>query len=125
MKTSESATDKAALPGALATYIEAVNNRELEAFLDAFSQDAVVQDVGREIRGPLAIREWAEKEIFAVNVTMELMRVEEKQRETILTVKIGGAFDRTGLPDPLMMNHTFVLNRGRINHLTCQIAPAQ
>ena len=33
---------------------------------------AVVKDVGREIRGIAAIKEWANQEIFAVNVTLDV-----------------------------------------------------
>jgi len=34
--------------------------------------NAVVKDVGREIRGIAAIKEWANQEIFAVNVTLDV-----------------------------------------------------
>jgi hypothetical protein len=33
----------------------------------SFAFNAVVKDVGREIRGIAAIKEWANQEIFAVN----------------------------------------------------------
>jgi len=34
--------------------------------------NAVVKDVGREIRGIAAIKEWANQEILAVNVTLDV-----------------------------------------------------
>jgi hypothetical protein len=81
-----------------------------------------VKDVGREIRGMAAIKEWAHREIFAVNVTLEVMGVVERDGETILTVKIDGTFDRTGLPDPLLMDHCFTIAGDKIATLICRLA---
>jgi len=38
----------------------------------SFALNAVVKDVGREIRGIAAIKEWANQEIFAFNVTLDV-----------------------------------------------------
>jgi len=50
------------------------------------------------------------------------MRAVERDGETILTVKIDGAFDRTGLPDPLLMDHCFTVAGDKIKTLTCRLA---
>ncbi len=42
--------------------------------------------------------------------------------ETILTTKVDGNFDRTGLPDPVMINHHFTVEGGKIVSLTCRLA---
>jgi hypothetical protein len=70
----------------------------------SFALNAVVKDVGREIRGIAAIKEWANQEIFAVNVTLDVREVAARDGQAIVTVKIDGTFDRTGLPDPLLMD---------------------
>ena len=100
------------LPKPIETYIRAINARDADAFQSSFAHDAVVKDVGREIRGIAAIKEWTNHEIFAVNVTLDVMEVVERDGQTIVTVKIDGTFDRTGLPDPLLMDHCFY-NRWR------------
>ena len=88
----------------------------------SFALNAVVKDVGREIRGIAAIKEWANHEIFAVNVTLDVMGAVERDDQTIVTVKIDGTFDRTGLPDPLLMEHCFTVAGDKIMALTCRLA---
>lgn len=44
-------------------YLDAVAARDADAVAAAFAPDAVVVDVGREIRGRDAIRAWAEAEV--------------------------------------------------------------
>jgi len=110
------------LPKPVETYIRAINARDADAFQSSFAQDAVVKDVGREIRGIAAIKEWANHEIFDVNVTLEVMAVVERDGQAIVTVKIDGTFDRTGLPDPLLMDHCFTVALDKIKSLTCRLA---
>ena len=110
------------LPKPVETYIRAINARDADAFQSSFAHDAVVKDVGREIRGIAAIKEWANHEIFAVNVTLDVMGAVERDGQTIVTVKIDGTFDRTGLPDPLLMDHCFTIAGDKIAALTCRLA---
>ena len=109
------------LPRSVETYIRAINARDADAFQSSFAHDAVVKDVGREFRGVAAIKEWGDREIFAVNVTLEVMKVVERKGQTIVTVKIDGSFDRTGLPDPLVMDLCFTIAGGKIAALTCRL----
>ncbi|MBG0827776.1 nuclear transport factor 2 family protein [Planomonospora sp. ID67723] len=44
-------------------YFDAVADEDVDALVDAFSPDAVVVDVGREIRGHAEIRRWARNEV--------------------------------------------------------------
>ena len=39
---------------------------------------------GREIRGIVAIRQWADQEIFAVNVPLDVMDVDKRDGQTII-----------------------------------------
>ena len=88
----------------------------------SFALNAVVKDVGREIHGIAAIKSSANKEIFAVNVTLDVIEVAEGAGRTIVTVKIDGTFDRTGLPDPLLMDHCFTIAADKISVLMCRLA---
>jgi len=88
----------------------------------SFALNAVVKDVGREIRGIAVIKEWAHQEIFAVNVPLDVREVAARDGPTIVTVKIDGTFDRTGLPDPLLMDHCFTIAADKISVLTCRSA---
>jgi hypothetical protein len=110
------------LPAVIASYLRSINARDAAAFQSSFTENAVVKDVGREVRGVAAIADWANTDIFAVNVSLELMDTKERDGQFIITVKVDGTFDRTGLPDPLMMEHCFVLAGDRIASLTCRLA---
>lgn len=100
-------------------YLKAVNARDVDAFQSSFAQDAVVHDVGREICGLAAIMEWAQREIFAANVTLDVIKAVKRESQTIVTVEIDGTFDRTGLPNPLFMDHCFTVAGNKIIVLTC------
>ena len=95
-------------------YMHAINSHDPDAFQTCFDSDAVVTDVGREIRGVAEIMTWAHREIFAAKVTLDLMGVREIGGQTVLTVEIDGMFDRTGLPDPLVVEHCFTVAGDRI-----------
>ena len=110
------------MPKPVEAYIRAINDRDADAFQSSFAPDAVVKDVGREIRGITAIKEWADREIFAANVTLEVMAVVERDSQTVVTVKVDGTFDRTGLPNPLVMDHCFIIAGERIVALACRLA---
>jgi SnoaL-like domain len=71
------------LPKPIETYIQTINAHDPDAFPSSFAPDAVVKDVGREIRGIAAIKEWANREIFAVNVTLDVREVAERDGQRL------------------------------------------
>ena len=71
------------LPKPVETYIRAINAGDTDAFQSSFAPDAVVKDVGREIRGIAEIKEWANREIFAVNVTLDVREVAERDGQPL------------------------------------------
>lgn len=110
------------LPAPIESYLRGINGRDADAFQSGFADDAIVRDGGREIRGIMAIADWAKHEIFGANVSLELLDANESDHQTIITVKIDGTFDRTGLPDPLVMEHCFTIAQDKITSLTCRLA---
>jgi hypothetical protein len=105
------------LSGPIASYLRAVNTGAKEDFSASFADDAVVVDVSRELRGLHAIADWAAADIFGAHVQFDVLDVRERQGRTVVRVKIEGTFDRTGLPDPLVMNHEFTVAEGKIAQL--------
>ena len=105
------------LSGPISRYLRAVNPGAREDFSASFADDAVVVDVNRELRGLDAITAWAAADIFGAHVQFDVLDVTERQGRTIVRVKIDGTFDRTGLPDPLVMNHEFTVAEGKIAEL--------
>ena len=110
------------LTGTVSAYIRATNSGDAAAFIACFADAAAVDDAGREFRGIDAIRAWSEREIFAPRVTLEVLGVVERSGETIVTTKVDGSFDRTGLPDPVVIDHHIQLECDRIIRLTCRLA---
>jgi SnoaL-like protein len=105
------------LPAPIASYLRSVNSGAKQEFPASFATDAVVIDVNRELRGLDAITAWASADIFGALVHFEVLDVTERAGRTIVRVKIDGTFDRTGLPDPLVMNHEFEVAEGKITEL--------
>ena len=114
---SERFTKELSLSGPIVTYLRAVNTGAADEFATSFADDAVVVDVNRELRGLDAIADWARTDIFGAHVHFDVLDVTERPGRTIVRVKIDGTFDRTGLPDPLVMNHEFKVAEGKITEL--------
>jgi hypothetical protein len=110
------------LPPIVAAYVRSINDHDPAAFNALFAGSAVVNDVGREFRGVAAIKAWSDREIFDVQVTLEVLDVADRDGETVVTTKVDGNFDRTGLPDPVIINHHITAERGKIVRLTCRLA---
>jgi hypothetical protein len=49
-----------------------------------------------------AIREWAADDIISQRLIMDVTAVIEHYESLIITANVGGKFDMTGLPDPLV-----------------------
>ena len=112
-------TKELSLSGPIVTYFRAVNTGAPDEFAEtSFADDAVVVDVNRELRGLDAIADWARTDIFGAHVHFDVLDVTERQGRTIVRVKIDGTFNRTGLPDPLVMNHEVKVAEEGENHRT-------
>jgi hypothetical protein len=112
----------ALLPGLAASYINTTNGSDPAGFIGLFAEDAVVDDAGRIIRGREAIQAGAASDIFAANVTFDPLDVSGDENDGTITAKVGGTFDRTGLPDPLIMTFQIVAVNERIAKLMCRLA---
>src|SRR6266481_7942861 len=104
----------AKLPNSVTAFIQATNDHDNTAFLASFSEDALVNDVQREFWGKAAIAKWAEREIFGAKVTMEVVNAVDHYGDLIVTAKLDGNYDKTGLPDPLILTFYFTLRGNKI-----------
>src|SRR5204862_7640426 len=92
------------------------------AFSALVAQLTVVYDACRESRGRAGIKDRRNREIFDAQVTIEVLDVTDRDGETVITTKVDGNFDRTGLPDPVIINHHITADDGKIVGLTCRLA---
>src|SRR5688572_17416146 len=102
-------------------YVAAVNNHDAAAYAKLFAQDAVVDDGGRTFHGSESISNWSRSDIFEANVTFELIDSAEYDGQIVLTTKVDGDFDRTGLPDPVVIRHYIRSNGEVISSLVCRL----
>ena len=106
------------LPAVVAEHIAAVNAFDTERIVATFAPDAYVNDNRREIWGTDAIRAFMAKEFVGDRVTMEVREVVDHHGDIIVRAKYDGDYDKTNLPEVLVMTSYFALRDGRISSLT-------
>ena len=106
------------LPGVIAKHIRAVNAFDTDAIVATFNQDAYVNDNRREILGIDAIRRWVEKELVGDRVTMDIREIVDHHGEIIVRAAYDGNYDKTHLPDELVLSNYFRVVDERIVSLT-------
>jgi hypothetical protein len=82
-----------------------------------FAPDAMLNDRLREFLGAEAIRHFADEEIFGTKVTMDVQRAWDRHGDVTVHARIDGTYDKTGLPDPLILSFYFTLRDSRITQL--------
>ena len=105
------------VPTIVQSFIEASNSGDRKAYLECFTDDALVNDIQREFRGKRAIKRWSEEELFKVNVTMKIVKVTEHYGNTFLKAKLDGDYDKKAAPDPLYLDFYFFLAGRKIASL--------
>jgi ketosteroid isomerase-like protein len=102
------------LPSVIADHIAAVNAFDTEGIVATFAPDAYVNDNRREIVGIDAIRRFVAKEFVGDRVTMEVREVIDHHGDTIVRAKYDGTYDKTNLPDELVMSSYFSVRDEKI-----------
>jgi hypothetical protein len=105
------------LPKPVSAYIAATNAFDIEAIMATFAVDALVNDHRDEFAGHAAIRDWAQHEIVDARVTMQVTDATCRGNAVAVTAAMDGNFDKTGLPDPLLLAFYFSVSGERIDQL--------
>ena len=106
-----------ALPQVIHDHIAAYRNHDLDAHMATLADGALVNDIRREFLGAAAIRAWADTEIIVPKVTLEIVAAFEHAGDPIVRFRVDGDFDKTNLPDPLVLTYYFAIRDGRIAQL--------
>lgn len=102
------------IPAAIATFIDATNRGDSDAFAAAFSADATLVDWGREFHGHSGVRAWDRTDNIGVHAHFDLVdaKLGAEPDSYIVTLTVSGdGYNGTG---PM----TFQLRDGLISHLT-------
>jgi nuclear transport factor 2 (NTF2) superfamily protein len=107
----------AVLPPVVAEHIDAVNALDTDRIVSTFAPDAYVNDNRREIWGADAIRKFIDKQFVGDHVTMEVREVIDHYGDIIVRAKYDGTYDKTNLPDELILTSYFAVRDGKITSL--------
>jgi hypothetical protein len=97
----------AGLPPPVAAYIRATNLCDLDALLQTFVDDALVNDQLIDYWGKEAIAAWAAHDIIGERLTLKVVKTVQHYGQSIVTAHVDGLFDKRGLPNPLVLAFYF------------------
>ena len=106
------------LPAVIADHIEAVNAFDVDRVIATFADDALVNDNLREFWGIESIGKWVAKEIVGDRVTMDVTEVIRHRGMTAVRARYDGDYDKTNLPNELILTNYFEVENGKITTLT-------
>ena len=107
-------THTTALVPVLAEHIAAVNAFDENAIVATFAGDALVNDVHRQWWGRDAIRGWVARELVGDRVTIAVTEVLDHHGDTIVRGRYDGDYDKTNLPDELILTSDSTVRDGKI-----------
>jgi hypothetical protein len=109
--------DTVSLPPVVAGHIDAVNAHDEDAIVATFADGALVNDAHREFWGSEAIRRWVAREMTGDQVTIDVTEVIDHHGDTIVRGRYDGTFDKTNLPEELVLTNYFTVRDGKIVRL--------
>ena len=107
-------TAQLSLDPAIAAHIVAINSFDVDAIMVTFADDALVNDAAREFWGQERIRAFVAKELVGDHVTMEPIEAVDNAGMWCVRCRYDGDYDKTGLPDPLIMTNYLRVRNGKI-----------
>src|SRR5258707_5888044 len=102
------------LPAVVPDHTAGSNASANAGIFPTFAPAAYVTENRREIWGIEAIRKFMAKEFVGDHVTMEVREVIDHYGDIIVRAKYDGDYDKTNLPDELIMSSYFALRDGKI-----------
>ena len=102
------------LSGVVAEHIDAVNAMDINRIVDTFAADAYVNDNRREFVGLDAVRRWVEREMVGDKVTIDVVETLEHHGDTIVRGRYDGDYDKTNLPDEVILSNYFSVRNDKI-----------
>lgn len=61
------------VPAPVAAVVDAINAADTDAFVAAFTEDGLVDDWGRQLRGPHGVRSWAQSDAIGAGAQMSIL----------------------------------------------------
>lgn len=112
-----SQTSGSFLPPTVAEFFEATNAGDLSRLLEVFTADSIVNDQLQQWRGLTQLREWAERDVIAQQLSLRPTHWIQHYGHCVVAAHADGNFDKRGLPDPLKVLLYFTLTQDKIVQL--------
>jgi hypothetical protein len=106
------------MPAPVRDYFTAMNALDSAGMVAPFTSDGLVNDIQREFWGPEAMKRWADRESIGDRVVWtSFTDAKAHHGDYIVSAEVDGEYDKTGLPDPLVLTFYFSLENDKITRL--------
>lgn len=102
------------VPQAVSAFVQSINGLDSSGVIDAFSDDAIVNDQFQNYDGKSAIKGWVSRDVIGDRLTIYITEVRQHYGCTIVTANVDGEYDKRGLPEPLILEFFFEVADGKI-----------
>ena len=108
----------AEMPVPVREFFDAMNRHDTAGMVALFPADGLINDIQRDFWGPAAITRFLDREIIGDKVVARrVVESKEHHGDFIVSVEVDGDYDKTGLPDPLILTFYFSLPGDQISRL--------
>jgi ketosteroid isomerase-like protein len=80
------------LPKLVTQFVETQNNHDSKAYVECFTESAIVHDEGKTHNGKVEIQQWIEHANEAYQSSMKPLDYEESGSNGVLTAEVSGTF---------------------------------
>lgn len=108
-------------PQPIDAFVSAINRHSTADFLTTLGESITVIDEGHTYRGIEEAQTWCDEKCVAAMITLKMIDVSEPGDETSVVFEIDGNFDKSGLPDPLVMDFHFTIKNSKIVGLSIRL----
>ena len=106
------------MPAPVRDYFTAMNALDSAGMVAPFVSDGLVNDIQREFWGPEAIKRWADRESIGDKVVWTTFTdAKTHHGDYIVSAEVDGEYDKTGVPDLLVLTFYFSLRDDKITRL--------
>ena len=109
---------ESSVPRPIRDFFTAMNAFNSDGMIAPFADDGLVNDIQREFWGPEAIKRWADRESVGDKVVWKAFTdARDFHGDYFVSAEVDGEYDKTGLPDPLVLTYYFSLENDKITRL--------
>ena len=98
------------LPHVIQNYVDSSNRHDVQSIISCFSDDGVVRDEGKALRGKSAIEDWIRATIEKYKFHFKPLGIKQELDEIVAAVEVSGTFDGS----PITLDYRFRIQTEKI-----------